>query len=311
MIVYITIFISSVILTLFMKKINIIDNPNHRSSHEKPIPTAGGISFVLPFYALLLYLYNSHEIDRGLFFALFSSLPLFIVSFLDDIFDLNIYIRLGVQIVSTILAFYFLGIFSHFSLWLVALFFISMIWLINLYNFLDGIDGYAGSEAIFVSIGAYFIYHDRLFIFLAIGVFAFLIFNWQRASIFMGDSGSIFLGYIFGVFALYHYDSFDDILVWIMLLGIFVFDGTLTLLRRFKNGEVISKPHKKHYFQRLVQSGYSHQKTTLLALLFNIVVYIFLYLSYGSNLLYILFIIYIFAIFILSKWVDKKRGFDV
>jgi Fuc2NAc and GlcNAc transferase len=289
-----------------IKKLSIKDHPNARSAHTIAVPTGGGVAIVVAFYLGLFMLYFQGLVEENLFYALLCGLPLAIVSFVDDLRELSPKFRIMIQFISVVGALFFLGVFSVFTWYLSVLWILSLLWLINLYNFLDGIDGYAGSEGVFVSLGAYLFYHDSLLLVMVMAIVGFLLFNWQRASIFMGDVGSTFLGFFFGVMILYHYHDSDDIMIWWVLLGLFIVDATTTLIRRAKNGEKLFLAHKKHAFQRLVQSGYSHQKVVLMAMGFNIIV-LFMLWSVGVSWLFL--IAYNLVLTILLIMIDKRRSF--
>jgi Fuc2NAc and GlcNAc transferase len=295
----------------FAKKRSFIDHPNSRSSHKIATPTGGGVAIVVSFFIGSFYLYYNSMVSSELFFATLSGLVLVVVSFIDDLIELSPKFRVIAQLTSLVLGFYFLGVFREFDIWIIIFLLFASLWLINLYNFMDGIDGYAASEAIFVSIGAYLIYGNDLFLILAISVFGFLIFNWHKASIFMGDVGSTFLGYLFSIFAIYNFNSIYDLTIWYMLLAIFIFDATLTLFYRFKNGEKLSTAHKKHLFQRLNQSGYSHSQVVLMLIALNLLFFILIYNFYESDILFLIFIGYNLLLYYISEIIDKKRGFDV
>jgi Fuc2NAc and GlcNAc transferase len=304
--IYFFLFLLAIMITIAIKKFAIHDHPNERSAHAIPVPTGGGVAIVVTFYLGTTFLYIQGMVAENLFFALLGGLILAGVSFVDDMVELSPLLRLFAQFFSLLIAFYFLEIATQFPWYMTGLFFIALLWLINLYNFLDGIDGYAGSEGVFVSLGAYLFYHDSLFIVMAVSIMGFLFFNWQKASIFMGDVGSTFLGFFFGVMALYHYESGDDIMIWWILLGVFILDATITLLRRAFRGEKLSQAHKKHAFQRLVQSGFSHQKVVLYMIGFNLFALLFLYFFSVSVPL---FIGYNVLLYILIKNIDKRRSF--
>jgi Fuc2NAc and GlcNAc transferase len=307
--IYLAVVIASIVGTIMIKRFSIIDNPNNRSAHTKPIPTGGGLAIVIAFYLGLIFLYINGDVEVKLLFALLCGLLLVVVSFIDDMVDLSPKLRMITQLLSVLGAFYFLGVFSNFAWYQSLLFMISSLWLINLYNFLDGIDGYAGSEGVIVSFGAYFLYQDSLFIVLAMAIFGFLIFNWQKASIFMGDVGSTFLGFYFAVMAIYHYKDIHDIMIWWILLGVFIVDATFTLFRRAKMREKLSDAHKKHAFQRLVQSGFSHQKVVIYAMAINVISTIMLLTFSRENNLIFLFVCYNLFLFLLLKTIDKRRAF--
>lgn len=308
--IYIFVFASSFLMTYLIKKYaihkNLIDIPNLRSSHDIPTPKGGGLAIILSFFMGLIYLYMSDLIDEKLFFALLCSLPLVIIGFLDDLHELSPKIRVLVQLFSVLLALYFIGSDTTF---LNILFIFGMIWLINLYNFLDGIDGYATTEAIFVSLAAYTIFQNSALLLLAIAALGFLPFNWQKASIFMGDVGSTFLGFVFGIFMIFHMQSVNDFTIWLILLALFWFDATFTLVKRFFNAEKLTIAHKKHLFQRAVQAGLSHKSVTLYTILINIVAFIAVFLLKDTLLIYAVLVIYIIILFLLAKIIDKRVPF--
>ena len=155
---------------------------------------------------------------------------------------------------------------------------VGIVWLINLYNFMDGIDGIAGTEAISVALSAGILLFWTgsqelawVCIILALAVGGFLVWNWPPARIFMGDVGSGFLGYVFAVLAIVSEKSFSvPLIIWLMLLGVFVTDATITLFKRLARGEKLSQPHRTHVYQLAVQAGYSHKQVTLVVLFINI-----------------------------------------
>lgn len=306
---YIIVFLLSLLLTIMIRKLAIHDHPNERSSHKVAVPTGGGLSIVVAFYSGLLLFYFNGQVTENLFYALLSGLLLAGVSFIDDMIELSPKLRLFSQLLSLISAFYFLNVFNTYD-WYQSLFFVmSALWLINLYNFLDGIDGYAGSEAIYVSLAAFLLYHDNLFILIALAVGGFLLFNWQKASIFMGDVGSTFLGFVFAIMAIYYYHDMSDLFVWFVLLGLFIFDATTTLIRRALQKEKLSMAHKKHAFQRVLQSGFSHQKIVLIAMGINLACFIPLWFLKESPYLLFLFVCYNILLYILLKIIDRMKSF--
>ncbi|WP_457563533.1 MraY family glycosyltransferase [Caminibacter pacificus] len=310
-------FLLTYVLMVIARKKNIMDIPNERSSHSVPTPRGGGLAIVIAFFLGVFYLYYKGEIPGNLLLALLSGLPIVIISLIDDIVSLSSKIRFLVQMCSTGLALYFLGgleklnfiIFEIEGVWLNVVAFFGVLWLINLYNFIDGIDGYAASEAIFVSLAAFILFRESIFLLLAAAVGGFLPFNWQKAKIFMGDVGSAFLGFVFGIFIVYTANKEISILYWLILLGLFWFDATFTLFRRIKNEEPFTKPHKKHAYQRIVQAGFSHQKTVIYAMVVNIVTFVVIYISKESEYLFYVFIIYLCLLYLLTKLIDYKRPF--
>ncbi len=309
--IYLILFVISVGLTAWMRNLAIIDTPNARSAHTSPIPTGGGLGFVVAFYLGLCYLYFTGALADGIFYALLAGIVLVVVGFMDDYRELSPQLRLGAQMFSIMIALYVLDSYALYPWYMSGLFIFTGLWLINLYNFMDGIDGYAASEGILVALAAFWLYHDSLFIMIAVVLGGFLLFNWQKASIFMGDVGSTFLGFFFFVMFMVGYHDSSDIMIWFMLLGLFITDATRTLLRRLDAGEKLSQAHKKHYFQRLVQSGFSHQHVVLLAMGFNLFWFIMIVLFYDMHYFYLLFLCYTIAIECVARWIDKRKGFDV
>jgi Fuc2NAc and GlcNAc transferase len=293
-----------------------MDIPNDRSSHTVATPRGGGIAIIISFFIGIIYLYFMDEISQKLFFLLLTSLPIVIVSLVDDIMTLSSKIRFLVQLFCAIIALFIIGgvnsidfiLFEINGWWINIIAVISIIWITNLYNFLDGIDGYAGSQAVIAGIGSYLILNNTVGLLLAICSLGFLFFNWPKASIFMGDVGSATLGFIFAVLCFYD-TSNGNIFVWLILLSLFWFDATLTLIRRYKNKEKITQAHKKHAYQRLVQSGLSHKQVTLGFIVINILFLVLLIYLPTYTYIYLFFVI-ITVLFVIMRLVDKKKAFD-
>ncbi len=146
----------------------------------------------------------------------------------------------------------------------------GLVWHVNLYNFMDGIDGLAGGEAVTVgAVGGVLLWFSGATglaltaLLVAGGGAGFLIWNWQPAKIFMGDVGSGFMGFIFAGIAIASENAGAvPVLIWVLWLGVFVFDSTVTLFRRMLRGERWSAAHRRHAYQRAVQSGLTHAQVT-------------------------------------------------
>jgi Fuc2NAc and GlcNAc transferase len=239
----------------------------------------------------------------------------------DDVITISPKFRLFVQFTSTAMALVFLGGlqgidigFGYLSLPVLfsILAVIGIVWFINLFNFLDGIDGYISAEVIFIGFAFFLIFERVPPALLATVTAGFLVWNWQPAKIFMGDVGSTLLGFTIGVFAVYYQNCGDSsIVIWLMLTSIFWFDASLTLYRRWRNGESLSKAHRKHAYQRIVQSGYSHQKTVVYLLLINLSILglVWLAIRYPnySLLFFGINIVYIYAVI---KVIDRRFPFQ-
>lgn len=312
------------VLTLLVKKIairkSLMDIPGKRSSHEVPTPRGGGLAIVLIWLVGVLIFYLFGCIEKSLFLALYSGLILVIISFLDDILTLPYLVRLFFQLLGISLGVYFLGgietiDFGLFqlsqSVILSVVGVLGLIWFVNLYNFLDGIDGYAAVEAIFISLALYFFTGNQILLLLAASVLGFLYWNWQRAKIFMGDVGSILLGYTLGILAVYYHTTSElSLLVFAILSSLFWFDATITLFRRAKNKEAVTQAHKKHAYQRIVQGGFSHQKTVLYSILLNIILFAFAYLAVEEERFILPIIILVVGfLYVIVRQVDRIKPF--
>ncbi len=277
--------LASFLLTMIIRKIAlkrlIFDIPNERSLHSSPTPFGGGIAIVLTWYTGLTIFYLAGLVDKALFLALMSGIIIAVISFIDDIIGIKPYIRLCVHFITSTLAFWFLGglrpliipgFAANMEFIIYPLAVIGMVWFINLYNFMDGIDGFSSTEAIIIC-SVLFVFTWNLTTVLLIScISGFLYWNWPKARIFMGDVGSTQIGFIIVIMGIYFHNVLDfSILNWIMLTSPFWFDATLTLLRRLRNRENLSQAHRKHVYQRIVQAGYSHKSVICFLLLINIV----------------------------------------
>jgi Fuc2NAc and GlcNAc transferase len=256
------------------------------------------------------------EIPDNLLIALLCGAPITVIGLVDDVNPVSPKFRLIVQVLCASLAVYFLGGFHsidlgfaslHSSYLLNILGVIGIVWLINLFNFLDGIDGYLSVEIIFICLSAFFLLGITLPLLLAAATLGFLIWNWQPAKIFMGDVGSTLLGFTIGVFAIHFQNiNLSTILFWLMITSLFWFDATVTIIRRIKNREKLFEAHKKHAYQRLVQSGFSHRKTVIWSLGINFIIFILAWISLTLPMLLLpLFCINLFILFIVMRIVDN------
>ncbi|WP_067177438.1 glycosyltransferase family 4 protein [Sulfurospirillum sp. UCH001] len=322
--IYFGLFLLSLFLTYSVRfialKKSLLAIPNERSSHSVSTPHGGGIAIALTWFLGLLYFVLYDKVDGSLFNALVCGSLLSLVSYLDDLYELSPKIRLLIQALVSLLGLYLLGgllkiDFGFFVIenqWITnVLAFLGLMWFINLYNFLDGIDGYAGSEAIFLAVAGWLLFGGDYFLVLISSVLGFLVWNWHKAKIFMGDVGSTLLGYSIGIFAIYHQNNGVSIFVWLILFGIFWFDATLTLYRRYQNKEKLSHAHRKHAYQRLVQSGWSHSKVVIYALGVNLVLAILGYSSLLNNASLVgSFIVMLGILYGVTKMIDRRKKFE-
>jgi len=167
---------------------------------------------------------------------------------------------------------------------------IGIVWAVNLFNFMDGIDGIAGVEAVTVGTGGALLLWAAgqsggasVSLAIAAAALGFLFWNWAPARIFMGDAGSGFLGFSFAVLAIWSENTHGpSVILWGILAMVFVFDATVTLIRRALRHEALAKPHRSHAYQRLVQAGKSHAVVTGVVLALNLLL-ILLVLSPGMG----------------------------
>lgn len=316
--------LSSFLLTLLAKWLlergKVFDIPNERSSHDRPTPRGGGIAIVLLWYLVLIYLRISDQIEFILFNAFISGILIAVVSFIDDLIGIRPAYRVLAQLFSVLIALYFLNpilpvsfeiftISSNLLLILIAV--IGGVWFINLFNFLDGIDAYAAVEALLVSMGIYLFVGSELLLFLIAICLGFLIWNWPKAKVFMGDIGSTQLGFVLFIFGIYYHNQGEfNILFWLVITSLFWFDALLTLFRRIRNRENISKAHRKHAYQRIVQSGFSHQRTVLFAIAINIILIAIVIFSVRFSIKPVIGFLFIFFLnYGINKIVDIRKPF--
>ncbi|MFX4212097.1 MraY family glycosyltransferase [Aliarcobacter butzleri] len=319
--IYIILLLISFLLTYFIKnymiKKSLIATVNERSSHSVPTPHGGGIAISITWFIGLFYLFFTNQIEQNFFYALLCGIVISIVSFFDDIYELSPKLRLIIQAIVAIGGLYFLGGFETLtfgifdiqnSIFTNIFAFFMIIWFINLYNFLDGINGYAGSEAIFLAFAGFIFFTGNHFLVLAVAVLGFLYWNWNKAKIFMGDVGSTLLGYNVAIFTIYYANQEStNFWIWIILFGVYWFDATLTLIRRKLNKERLSLAHKKHAYQRLTQAGWSHYKVTNYSIVLNILLFAIVF--FISNI-FVAFLFSFVVVVLVMKFIDSKKAFE-
>jgi Fuc2NAc and GlcNAc transferase len=266
----------------------IMDVPNLRSSHAVPTPRGGGLAIAITFGIALAFLVFTELLQLKIATVLIiAGGSVALAGYLDDRKALPASIRICVHIIAATIAVMVVGgipeqairtIGLH-GIWaanLVAIFVLT--WSTNLFNFMDGIDGIAGSEAVFVaSAGAALnwltggdIGLTAAMLMLAAATLGFLKWNWPPALIFMGDVGSGFLGFTLAVLAIAaSRGNALPIEVWVILSGVFLVDATVTLLRRIVRGDRWFEAHRLHAYQRLANRWRSHLPVTILVIAIN------------------------------------------
>lgn len=265
------VFLVAVVLTgvirFYAVSRNVMDIPNQRSSHTAPTPRGGGLAIVLAFFFASIFLFLNQLLLLSHFLALSSCLLVAFIGFCDDHAHIAARWRFLIHLLTALSVLFFLHGFPTLLLpglglvnldwfgWILAT--ILLVWFLNLFNFMDGTDGIAASEALFVSsalAGFLFFIDISLFkvtICLAAASLGFLLWNWPKASIFMGDVGSGFLGLLLGVIVLMAAQLSPALLYsGLILFGIFMVDATYTLLIRFGSGQKWHEAHCSHTYQK-------------------------------------------------------------
>lgn len=269
-----------IIITVAHKK-QLLDHPNNRSSHSVPTPRGGGLGFVVVISVFLIGLVVLRIIHLNIGMGLIiPSCALALVGLLDDIYHLSSKLRFSLQAICTLFATLLILDADNSTLVLFwgAIALLSLLWSVNLFNFMDGIDGLTATESIFLfcALPILFFFADIqspwgwISLLTACPVLAFLCFNWSPAKIFMGDVGSTYLGLICGLYFLIALS--DGISIWsgLILPGVFLCDATWTLLTRLVTGQRWYTAHRSHAYQKLAIQFSSHVKVVMAILFINI-----------------------------------------
>lgn len=305
--VLLAVFAVSWMLTLILRRYalakSLIDIPNARSSHTVPTPRGGGVAIVVAFSLALPVVMALGLLSLTALIALVGSgLLVATIGFADDHGHIAARWRLLGHFISAAWALFWLNGLPPISIFGLAidlgwfgnvLAVIYLVWMLNLYNFMDGIDGLAGAESICVCLGGCLVYwfggYAELIwapLILAGAVAGFLYWNFPPAKIFMGDAGSGFLGIILGVLVLQAAWVEPELMwSWLILLGVFIVDATWTLIRRLVRGDKVHQAHRSHAYQFASRHFKSHKLVTL-----GVV---------GIN---------VFWLFPLSLWVGREGG---
>lgn len=276
---------ASLLLTAIFRRYalshSLMDIPNARSSHSISTPRGGGVAIVVTFLFAIFIFWRIDFFSSSFFWGIFcAGLLVAVIGFMDDHGHIAARWRLLGHFTASSWLLFCLGGFPAIHIWgvtidlswfghLLAIFY--LVWLLNLYNFMDGIDGIASVEAICVCLGASLLYwvDNTIYLiwpplFLAASVAGFLFWNFPPAKIFMGDAGSGFLGIVLGGLSLQAAWVSPDLLWgWLILLGVFIVDATFTLLRRLLRGDKVYEAHRSHAYQFASRQFGSHFPVTL------------------------------------------------
>jgi len=275
------------------ERLSLVQVPTLRSSHVQPTPNGGGLGIVIASTVAGVWLAWGQS--QALVVAIALAVPLALIGLLDDIRHLSARVRLGVQVAVCAGLLIALGAVPEIAvgnvvlggLALSGLLLLVGVWWINLFNFMDGIDGIAGGQAVFMLLAGAALtawgnpdaMASPLWV-LMLCIFAatvgFLLQNWPPAKIFMGDTGSTWLGFMIFALALLTVQSgWLSYAVWLVLGAVFVTDATVTLLTRMAHGERWYEAHRNHAYQRLARrwkgdQNAGHRSVTLLVAAVNL-----------------------------------------
>lgn len=279
------VFVAATALTGWIRRESIgrglLDQPNARSSHATAVPRGGGLAIVLCFLSALALGAAFGTSSQPLAVAAIVAGGLTaLVGWRDDIRSLSAGLRLAMHFLAAAIGLLLIGgmppvaiadtivdmgWFGH------ALAFVGLVWMLNLFNFMDGINGIAGIETVTAGIGAAALlalagYEDAAHVpvLLAAAAGGFLVWNFPRGLIFMGDAGSGFLGLVFGLL-LIHWTGLDPRMLYaaLILLGVFIVDATLTLSIRLVRGHPPHEAHRSHAYQAAARRYRSHVPVSL------------------------------------------------
>ena len=290
----VVVFLFSFFSTSYIRKYSLsrslIDVPNDRSSHTVPTPRGGGLSISISVLLCVGLLYFAGWLKTEITMALgIGGLLVAVIGWIDDHKHIPALWRTVSYAIAAGWAVFCLGGLQSIKLGTYELMLgqfgsvlavLGVVWLTNLYKFMEGTDGMAATQAICVGLLAGILFwlegqHGVAIVCFVISASScgFLYWNWPPARIFMGDAGSCLLGFAFGVLSIIgEKGGTITIAIWFILLAVFIGDATLTLLMRIMKGEKWYQAHKSHAYQRLAQLGMSHKNLALSLLLINIMI---------------------------------------
>lgn len=315
-------FFGSYICIALAKKFKIVDMPGSRSSHKTPKPRTGGIAIFFAFavsFSMGLIWKNVGLTQTQLAGLVIGFVCFFIFGLLDDILKFKAPIKAFVPLIIIMLSIAMgmviktltIPFFGRIELGVLSVP-LTLLWVFfftNIFNFMDGIDGLAAGFSSIVSLFLLIvaaITGNYLIMVIAIAILGsslgFLKHNFPPARIFMGDSGSLFLGFLFSeILVLGEITNSIPFTVPALLFGVFVFDGAFTILLRLLQGKNIFLAHREHLYQRLLMAGFSHQKVSLINYAISVILGLFaLTILLSVNL--ISFLVLIAGFMVLLLW---------
>lgn len=269
-------FILTGIYRMFALRGGWLDHPNQRSSHTEITPRGAGIVFAIFIIGLALFALNSQHSLRN---ALMCGVPVIALGWWDDIRGLTIKIRFCGYALAAAAAVFMLYGFKLSEIAILLMASAALLWLINLYNFMDGINGIAAGEAAFILLSVSFLSPgfaagSEMAIFIpgaCSAIVAFLVWNFPIGRVFMGDAGSAFLGFLVGVLMLSSAQWGGPMpTTWLIVLGVFICDSGYTLIYRAATRQRWYTAHRLHAYQKLTKRLNSHFKTVFVIMAVNI-----------------------------------------
>ncbi|MBI4433259.1 glycosyltransferase family 4 protein [Candidatus Uhrbacteria bacterium] len=257
-----------------------LDVPNQRSGHHEPTPNSGGIAFATPFLLALLYL-GMLGFHTNLMWALVGGGTLVAgIGWIDDRWSLPARYRFVAYAIASAWALWWMGGMPTLRVGIATLAlgfggtvlaFVAILWMANLMNFMDGIDGLVGAKTVVVgSVLGVLLFQSGQVMYafilwlLVASTMGFLIWNWHPAKIFMGDTGAVLLGFVFGVLAIASERAAAvPALIWWIMFGLFFADASWTTLRRMLRGYHFYEGHRQFSFHRAVLRGHTHAQVTV------------------------------------------------
>ena len=247
------------------QELKLIDIPNERSSHSTAIPRVGGTAVFAPFFLICLILAFMNARNNKWIIILSMAFLLFLIGFWDDIKGIKASLKFVLEFIIILTGSF--ALFKSSNVVLVLMLTIFVMWIMNSFNFMDGIDGFAALHAVPIYIGYFVVTHNIVFLIVPCALLAFLLFNFPPAKIFMGDAGSLPLGFLIGItpFVFIAQDlswpNINNIIIticFIILCDItFFFDASLTLVRRAIKRKNIFRAHRDHIYQHAFDVGIS------------------------------------------------------
>jgi UDP-GlcNAc:undecaprenyl-phosphate GlcNAc-1-phosphate transferase len=270
---YIILFIFSLLavyLSLFLgSKIKIIDNPSSEKIHKVPVPRTGGIALFVAFLASNILFSKVLSIyELGFLFFIF------LIGLIDDLISVPQRLKLAIEIILSLILFivypfHFIGIYVLDILF--AIFY--LVGSINAFNIIDGMDGLAAGIAI-IAFSFLYIYSGNIALLVAIICAGFLVWNFHKAKIYMGDSGSLFLGGLIGLISLRvlrEHPRLNTVITLIFIYAIPIYDSALSIIRRLENRKELFKPDIEHFYNKLYRKIKNYVVTVVLIYFFAII----------------------------------------